>query len=231
MLSLSLHLFFFFYLLFALSKVLKAVGESFKRHTSLESSDSKGAKRTRRGNTGTRRKCQKRRYLHRQRPSTTSDKAGTRKLDPEARCLTPIRCSDSKRVNGTCQATTNAGKACRNRVKQTKYCHAHSHLSKLVGNLPHQPPPSKQTTGVQRTWEKLWVPGVNRRGKYILCDGTSFFRVNLSIIDWLRPDLTPAGRQKLLDCMRTPLSQGEESGYIYAYKLWGPSSPNCVLTN
>lgn len=161
---------FFFFLLLGRSEVLKAVEEWFKQHASFESSDSKPTKRTRHSNAAAWRKCENS-YLQGNRRSTTADKAEPRKPDPKSDCLTPIKYSGA---NGICQAFTNAGKACRNRVKQTNYCYAHSRRSKLADSLPRQPPSRKQTTGVQCTWEKLWVPGVDGRGKYIYCDGSSF---------------------------------------------------------
>jgi hypothetical protein len=39
--------------------------------------------------------------------------------------------------------------------------------------------------------------------------------------EWLSPKLSPAGSQKILNCMRAPLSVGEEPGYIYVYKISG----------
>jgi hypothetical protein len=48
------------------------------------------------------------------------------------------------------------------------------HPSKLALKIPHQPPPRIQTTVVDSTSEILLVPGVDRRGKLICCDGTSF---------------------------------------------------------
>jgi hypothetical protein len=51
------------------------------------------------------------------------------------------------------------------------------------------------------------VPGIDSLGAHIICK------------EWLSPSLTAVGRQKLLSCMRAPLSIGEEPGYIYVYKI------------
>jgi len=55
-----------------------------------------------------------------------------------------------------------------------------------------------------------------------------FYNLSNSI-EWLSPQLTAVGRQKLLSCMHAPLSAGEESGYIYVYKVSGfPPSKEIV---
>src|SRR5579859_7628666 len=46
-------------------------------------------------------------------------------------------------------------------------------------NQPHK-------TGVQRSWETMWVPGIDGLGAHIICR------------EWLSPSLTAIGRQKLL---------------------------------
>lgn len=75
-----------------------------------------------------------------------------------------------------------------------------SHLSRITQTQPLR-------LGVQRSWETMWVPGIDGLGAHIICK------------EWLYPQLTPVGRQKLLSCMRAPLSIGEEPGYIYVYKI------------
>ena len=90
----------------------------------------------------------------------------------------------------------------------------------------HQASPSGQSAvvsqrknGVQRSWETMWVPGTDGLGAHIICSGIAN-QIPLTI-EWLSPKLTPVGRQKLLSCMRAPLSAGEEPGYIYIYKISG----------
>lgn len=75
-----------------------------------------------------------------------------------------------------------------------------SHVPRINPNQPHK-------TGVQRSWETMWVPGIDGLGAHIICR------------EWLSPSLSAIGRQKLLSCMRAPLSIGEEPGYIYVYKV------------
>jgi T5orf172 domain len=78
------------------------------------------------------------------------------------------------------------------------------------------------TNGVQRSWETMWVPGIAGLGAHIICKG--ILPSDLSDLEWISPNLTALGRQKILSCMRAPLSAGEEPGYIYAYKISEDSS-------
>jgi hypothetical protein len=75
------------------------------------------------------------------------------------------------------------------------------------------------TRGVQRSWETMWVPGLDGNGAHIICKGIilTFF----GNVEWLNPALSAAGKRKILTCMHAPLSAGEEAGYIYVYKISG----------
>ena len=77
----------------------------------------------------------------------------------------------------------------------------------IISHVPRINPTQPHKAGVQRSWETMWVPGIDGLGAHIICK------------EWLSPSLTAIGRQKLLSSMRAPLSIGEEPGYIYVYKI------------
>jgi len=80
-------------------------------------------------------------------------------------------------------------------------------------------------TGVQRSWDTMWVPGIDGYGAHIICKGLLPQLFRPLTAEWLSPNLSAAGSQKILNCMRAPLSAGEEPGYIYVYKISGTVLP------
>ena len=76
-------------------------------------------------------------------------------------------------------------------------------------------------TGIQRSWETMWVPGIDGHGAHIICKGLLPQLFRLLTSEWLSPNLSAAGSRKILNSMRAPLSAGEEPGYIYVYKISG----------
>ena len=71
----------------------------------------------------------------------------------------------------------------------------------------------------------MWVPGIDGYGAHIICKGLLPQLFRPLTAEWSSPNLSAAGSQKILNCMRAPLSAGEEPGYIYVYKISGTVLP------